>query len=195
MLLLDTTFPGGEDGRSWTPCSCLKETSHAGQLPARAEGQGDLGRSEKRPWGAYISPHGTLRALREQDLCPFPWILLSLDHPEDTQPLHSYLPCKQKWTVLAEELASGKWWAPGISADLSLSHRGSGIQGWGTGMGMQPWGFHAHNASPGFVPARASPVIWGQMVVTSPGDTSAQGTSDLTQPNFPAWIFTFKGCS
>lgn len=81
MLLLDTSFPGGEDGRFWTPCSCLKETSHSGQLPARAEGQGDLGRSEKWPWGAYISPHGTLRALREQDLCLFPWI---------TQKTHSH---------------------------------------------------------------------------------------------------------
>lgn len=124
------SFPDSEDGGCPVPLQLHEGTS---QFPARYPCRDHWGLSEN--WIFY----------------PFPW--------RDLQTPQPYFPWRQNWMLLGEELAHGKWWAPGISPGLTLAHRGAGIWGWDAALH-----FHPRKAVLGFAPGKMSPVIQGVMI-------------------------------
>lgn len=107
-------------------CSCVKGALSRNPVPARYPSRDHWGLSEN--WTFY----------------PSPW--------RDLQPPHPYFPSRQNWMVLGEELANGKWWAPGISPGLTLTYRGAGIQGW-----RHENGLSGPQSCPGICPWQSEP--------------------------------------
>lgn len=101
-----------------------------------------------RQWGWRL-PCSTVAAWREPSHWPVTCQTPLRDHwglPEnwifysspwrDLQTPQPYFPWRQNWMLLGEELAYGKWWAPGISPGFTLAHRWAGIWGWGWRNGL-----------------------------------------------------------
>lgn len=93
---------------------------------------------------------------------PSPWRNLQTPQP--------YLPWRQSWMLLGEELAHGEWWVPGISHSCPQ-------RGWDMRLGMQKWIFLPAKLSWDFPLAKwflSSKVWW---YISSSGGLATQATS------------------